>query len=178
VGNWYKKLKKARARRPRRRKPDLSETQILAWADAHHQRTGTWPGCKDGLIADALGEKWTNVDAALRGGARGLPGGSSLPQLLERHRGYRNRSHLPPLTEEKILAWADARFRRTGAYPHCTQGAIPDAPGGTWENVDMDLREGVRGLQGGSSLPHLLHERRGVPLVMEPPPLTEEQIWV
>jgi len=156
--------------------PPLSEKQIVAWADAHYRRTGAWPSCVDGAIADAPGETWVNVDALLRLGGRTLPGGSSLPRLLERRRGVRNRSELPRLTIGRILSWADAHFRRTGAYPACTRGAIEESPGESWHNIDAILRQGGRGLPGGSSLPQLLHRRRGVPLRLEQPALTEKQI--
>ena len=48
------------------------------------------------------------MDAALRKGVRGLPGGSSLAQLLRQRRRGQNASDLPPLTEDQILTWADA----------------------------------------------------------------------
>jgi hypothetical protein len=70
----------------RRRRPALTVEQVLAWADAHHARTGDWPTRRTGPVADAPGEKWVNVDQALQGGVRGLPGGDTLARLLDRHR--------------------------------------------------------------------------------------------
>ena len=66
--------------------PPLTEDQILAWADAHFARTGEWPSANDGPVADAPGEKWVNLDLALRKGRRGLSGGDSLAKLLDRRR--------------------------------------------------------------------------------------------
>jgi hypothetical protein len=60
--------------------PRLSVEQILAWADAHHER-GQWPNRNSGEVADAPDEKWFNIDQALVKGLRGLPGGSSLAKL-------------------------------------------------------------------------------------------------
>ena len=40
-------------------------------------------------------------------------------------------------------------------------GPIPEVPGEQWRNVDAALREGFRGLPGGSSLTQLLTEGRG-----------------
>src|SRR4051812_41070329 len=98
-----------RQRRTKKRAPELTVAQILAWADAYHQRIGAWPmRDSSGRIAGSLGEKWYNVDMALRRGSRGLPGGSSLAQLLAERRGYRNRKQLPPFTVRQILARADA----------------------------------------------------------------------
>jgi hypothetical protein len=71
-----------------RRKPPLTVEQILAWADAHHARTGRWPTARTGPVPEAPGEVWRNLDAALYRGGRGLPGGGSLARLLHQHRGY------------------------------------------------------------------------------------------
>ena len=68
--------------------PPLSESQILKWAAAFHDRTGKWPRVKSGAIVDAPGETWSGVNAALERGNRGLPGGSSLARLIKEH--YRN----------------------------------------------------------------------------------------
>src|SRR5262249_37154304 len=67
--------------------PPLTEDEILRWADLHCQRTGAWPQRRTGRVADAPEETWAGVDNALRYGRRGLPGGSSLAQLLRALRG-------------------------------------------------------------------------------------------
>ena len=79
-------------RRPRRRpaaRPRstirLTIELILAWADAHHAATGRWPTITSGPIASVPGEKWVNLDAALRLGRRGLPRGTSLTRLALPH---------------------------------------------------------------------------------------------
>jgi hypothetical protein len=154
----------------------LTTAEILAWADAYHERTGEWPIIRSGLIPEALGENWRRVDNALRYGLRGLPGGSSLARLLDECRGVRNVQNLAPLTEPQVLLWADAHHRRTGDWPNDDSGPIADAPGEVWRNVDMALREGHRGFPGGSSLAQLLAKRRGVPNRMALPALTVEQI--
>src|SRR5207244_488778 len=38
--------------------PPMKRKEILAWADAHHKRTGTWPTGASGPIAEAPGETW------------------------------------------------------------------------------------------------------------------------
>jgi hypothetical protein len=50
--------------------PRLSIKQILAWADAHHTRTGTWPRRDSGPVADARSETWGGIDTALKSGVR------------------------------------------------------------------------------------------------------------
>lgn len=151
-------------RRPRRLwakpRPPLAVAQILAWADAFHQRRGRWPIAKDGRIRETWDDSWRSVDQALRKGRRGLYGGSSLARLLCEHRGVRNRKELPPYTIEGILAWADAHRARTGEWPHERSGPVVDAPGETWNAVESALRQAARGLPGGSSIARVLAEHR------------------
>jgi hypothetical protein len=68
-----------------RDRPNLTVAQVLAWADAHHARTGGPPRVASGPVADAPGEDWRAINSALRRGLRGLPGGESLGRLLVRH---------------------------------------------------------------------------------------------
>ncbi len=142
--------------------PPLSREQILTWADAYRRRTGCWPDRNSGPIPEAPGETWLAVQVALQQGHRGLPGGSSLAGLLAEERGVRNQATVPPLSPERILAWADAHHRRTGRWPRSTSGPVTDAPGETWLAIQTALQKGQRGLPGGSSLARLLAEHRGV----------------
>jgi hypothetical protein len=154
------------------RRPHLTIGQILAWADAHRERTGQWPLVYSGPVHD---ETWRILDTALRTGCRGLPGGSSLPQLLRKCRGVPIwRSRLPSLSIGQILKWADAYRKKTGRWPGVDSGEA--APGETWERVNEALSRGHRGLQGGSSLAKLLAKRRGKPNKQALPPFSIEQI--
>jgi hypothetical protein len=134
---------------------------ILAWADAHHARTGKWPTINSGEIAESPGDSWRKVHEALRLGSRGLPGGSSLAKLLAQHRGSRNALRPPDLTIPQILAWADAFHERNGRWPKSTDGAIPEAPGESWHSVRYALKRGKRGLRGESTITALLAQERG-----------------
>ena len=99
-----------------RREP-LTVEQVLAWADAHHARTGGWPACKSGPVPEAPGEAWGNIDSALRHGHRGLPGGDTLPRLLDRHRGRRGHGWVPwtPAEDELVRTLPPAEAaERTG----------------------------------------------------------------
>jgi superfamily II DNA or RNA helicase len=142
--------------------PKLTSKQILRWADAHHQKTGQWPKLTSGDVLGVIGEKWGNIDSALLIGLRGLPGGSSLAQLLAERRGVRNLGGLPDLAIEQILKWADAHHQKTNEWPYKTSGDVMGAPSEKWRNIVNALRIGLRGLPGGSSLAQLLAERRGV----------------
>jgi hypothetical protein len=143
------------------RRPQLSISQILAYADAFHRRTGRWPSRDSGRIVGALGESWQAINVALSHGHRGLPGGSSLALLLHQWRGLRHKRRLPRLSIKKILAWADAHFQCTGTWPHHDSGAIAEAPGETWLAVAKALIAGSRGLAGGTTLARLLAKHRG-----------------
>lgn len=156
--------------------PRLTKRQILAWADVHHRRTGEWPTPKSGCVLGALGEKWYNLHVALHQGGRGLPGGDSLPRLLARYRRVRHAGDRPRLTQQQILAWADAHHDRTGNWPTENSGRIVGAPGETWKRVSSALRNGHRGPKGGSSLTRLLEERRGYRCPSRRPRLTHRQI--
>lgn len=138
----------------------LTEDQILFWAEAHKERTGRWPTHKSGVIYGASGESWRRVDDALRQGYRELPGGSSLAKLLQVKHGVKNVQNQQPLTTERILEWIDEHEMRTGKWPNRMSGAIHNAPGEIWRNVDNALRYGLREFSGGSSLARLIHEHR------------------
>jgi len=171
-----KLLARERGVRNRASVPRLSRKRILAWADAHKRRTGSWPTKQPVSIPEAPDETWAAVEAALRDGRRGLRAGSSLARLLSEHRGRRNRKNLPRLSNKKILAWADAHQRRTGRWPTVNAGPVEDAAGETWAALDDALRQGHRGLPGGSSLRQLLVRKRGLRDPRRLPRLTEEQI--
>jgi len=47
----------------------LTQRQILAWADTHHRRTGSWPNIKSGPVKESPAESWGNIDAAYAGSA-------------------------------------------------------------------------------------------------------------
>jgi hypothetical protein len=52
-------MPKARKKRP---PYDPPLKQVLAWADAHHERTGEWPGVLSGPVKDNLNENWRKKD--------------------------------------------------------------------------------------------------------------------
>ena len=73
-GYWFGVLNDAvRADRLRGEPRDLSEDDILGWADAFYARHGDWPSFDSGPIPESCGETWLTVSAALALGLRGLP---------------------------------------------------------------------------------------------------------
>ena len=156
--------------------PRLTVRQILLWADQYREQTGRWPSDASEPLPAMNGERWPAIDAALRTGYRGLPGGESLPQLLARKRGARNIHALPRLTIKQILAWADDHYRHMDAWPTADSGPVLVEPGETWRSVDNGLRLGLRGLPSGDSLAKLMSRRRGVRNRKALPPYSVSQI--
>jgi hypothetical protein len=133
------------ARMPVRR-PPLSIEQILAWADAHHARTGVWPTAHSGPAADAPVETWGAINNALTRGHRGLPRGDSLARLLDRHREHRQDNRvswtaaedewvrtLPPAaaaaqTGHSLRAVYQRRYRLGVGLPPDQRGWAENAP--------------------------------------------------
>ena len=115
--------KRRRAAQPRA-KTQLTIDLILSFADAHHAATGCWPRMNSGTVLGQTELNWIRVNRALREGGRGLPGGTSLADLLQEHRGIRNKQNLPRLDVEQIMAWADAHRNATGEYPHADSGPV------------------------------------------------------
>jgi hypothetical protein len=161
---WAWEQEQFPVRRPRRRtqveyrRPTLTIAHILTWADAHHRATGEWPNNRMGLVQGIPFEfTWRVIDSSLARGLRGLPGASSLAQLLDEHRDMG-----PPLTVEQILEWADAHHTATGHWPTFTSGPVRGAEDENWARLDTLLRTGGRGLRRGLSLLLLLEKHRGV----------------
>ena len=169
-------LAQHRGQRNRSSLPRLTVEEILAWADAHFAIHGRWPDTTSGPIAAAPQETWGAISVVLTKGHRGLPGGVSLARLLAQHRGRRDRSALPGLTIDQILAWADAHFAAHGRWPTNTCGSVGAAPEETWRNLDTALAKGSRGLSGRTTLARLLTQHRGRRNRSFPPRLTVEEI--
>jgi superfamily II DNA or RNA helicase len=171
-----KLLAEKRGVRNPRSLPNLTIERILQWADEHYKKTGKWPNMKSGKVQGAPSEKWMNIHASLYAGTRGFPGDSSLAQLLAEKRGVRNPKDLPELTIERVLEWADDHHEKTGKWPNRKSGILYGNPGETWGRINEYLYAGGRGLPGGSSLPNLLMEKRGVRNPKNLPDLTIESI--
>jgi hypothetical protein len=154
----------------------LTLSEILTWADEYRAATGRWPSISSGEIPAAPGESWASVDALLLRGGCGVPVGTTLRQLLDAY--WEDRLLVEPsdLNLEQILAWADAYHDVHGNWPIPNAGPIPWAPRTTWRGIDNCLKQGSRGLPGGSSLLRLLEEHRGRQRPGAKPRLTVEQI--
>src|SRR5262249_14806377 len=117
-----------------------------------------------------------SINDNLRGGGRGLPGGTTLAKLLAERRDARNVHTRGELTVDQILAWADAHHEATARWPTFHSGPGREAPGETWRKIHACLYGGLRGLPGGSSLARLLAEHRGARTPRRRPDLTVDQV--
>jgi hypothetical protein len=75
-------LTKHRGVRNRSYLPPLHIETIRLWVVAYRNRTNRWPTSKSGAVLEAPGETWGCIHQALKVGQRGLPGGSSLPEVI------------------------------------------------------------------------------------------------
>jgi len=139
--------------------PGLTERQILEWADAHERTTGNWPTAKSGPV-EGTDETWAGICWALLSGRRGL-GKQSLANLLATHGRKRNLMTLPQLTTATLLAWVDQYRAANAQWPKRTSGVIKGTAE-RWSLIDSALKQGNRGLPGGSSLSQFLAEHRDV----------------
>ena len=80
-----KVLAKHGFRRHLHAQPRLTEKKILRWVKSFRRRHGRWPRSHEREAVGVEGEKWRNIGNALMYGLRGMPGGSSLPQLITEH---------------------------------------------------------------------------------------------
>jgi hypothetical protein len=150
--------------------------ELLVWMDQHHEVHGRFPTKDSGPISESPDDTWQSVDTALRDGCRGLRGGSSLALFLAKYRNRRTRVALPPLSYRKILAWCDSHKERERQFPNVNSGPVFEDDRENWSAIDNALRQGSRGLRGGSSLLRLLVRKRGVRDPLNLPALTEEGI--
>jgi superfamily II DNA or RNA helicase len=155
-------------------RPELTEEQVLEWADQHHSKTGSWPNQTSGAI-EGTTETWLGVNAALNKGLRGFDGGSSVIQLLIDSGRLPKRDWDDTITHEQILKWCDAFYQLHGSWPKRSDGDVPDTHY-TWLTVDNQLRAGWPASPTKSSLPQLLHKHRDYRHRHLLPPLRPRQI--
>jgi hypothetical protein len=118
-------------------------------------------------------EKWKYLDQCLRMGRRGLPGGSSLHNIL---RELKQRPET--VSERQIRIWAKAFFKDTDRWPtkHDQNSLRYSTYDITWHGWDRALQRGWYGLPGGSSLSELVAPlRRGSQKAGRPDAKTETE---
>lgn len=136
--------------------PPLSESDVLSAMDKYKARTGRWPTQKSGNATGDIGFQttWRNINSRL--GRRR----TSIPMLLV----ARGRRAGGTLTEEVVLTAIQKHIARTGLPPSVRRNDATDDFGypEKWANINVALRDGLRGLPAGSSLSRFLKEH-GLP---------------
>jgi hypothetical protein len=154
----------------------LTIGEVLAWADAHHARTGQWPAPSSGKVDGVPHETWAKIDNALARGYRGFPGGFTLHELLFEARGARYRYARKNAKLKRILAWACAHFETHGIWPHRRSGTIPDSDGETWGSIYNSLRSGKYARRRRRAIERLVAKRRVPNALNKPADLSIAQI--
>lgn len=154
---------------PTYQRQQLNEEAILDAARRFIARVGRPPSCVSGDatqdFAHRRREDWRGVDVALRLGFRGLPGGTTLSELLRRHQIGMNAYGIHGLTEENIVMAAKKHHARTGWWPRHSE-KLKDATEDfgfkvTWDTVRLALAKGTHRLPGRDTLDGLLQRTLG-----------------
>src|SRR6516225_1055615 len=109
-------------------RPPLTRALILKWIN--RRKTGGLPAADSGPVVGQPGEDWRAINACLRLGLRGLPGGSSIARLLG-EAGLKPYRRDVPLTIEEIVNWLEGDHQETGKWPTRKSGTVRAAPGET-----------------------------------------------
>jgi hypothetical protein len=105
-------------------------------------------------LQELQNENWNSINTALSHGLRGLSGGDSIANLLERNGRKINRINRPKLTDKIILKACDKYYKLNGKWPKGKDKthSVPELPDETFRLFDIALNNGMRGLPGGDSL--------------------------
>ncbi len=173
-------LEAERGARNIRSLPNYTTAKVVEWADTYFKDNGEWPTRSSGPIKGVPGETWARVAAAVEQGLRGLPKMSSLQALLRKEKNAEsNRAIRLKLPEEEILKLLKGYNKRhPGKWPtETTKDPVLKKKGLSWRKIDRSLREGARGLPGGSSIAKFLTEKLGIRNGNRPGPISEDTIW-
>jgi hypothetical protein len=156
----------------------LTEKSILEDAAKFHIIHGEYPKDADPRpVPDKSDETWIAYSIALRKGLRGLPGGTSLPRLLDTHGLVRNHLSAMVLTPELIVGWMRVFQRTHGVLPsENTIEPVPGQPLESWPAIASALRSCNRGLPPGLSLAKLKEKHFSWRNAKNTPPLTVDQV--
>lgn len=148
----------------------LTEELILQLMQEYQEKTGIWPSYKN--YDTTVGGTWCAINSLLDRGGRGLPGGTSLAELRRKITGEQYSRKFEQLSEECIWKWMQEYKEMNGKYP--VQNERSECPDGSkWIAINASLRQGSRGLPGGSSLQILRIKMTGESQKI----LSEEAIW-
>jgi hypothetical protein len=164
--------------------PNLTKEIIINWVRSYIDKHKRKPYKSDGIVEFAEGEFkgiiWNSINSALNRGNRGLPGNSSLSDLIEENFDIKNPKNAPQLSENSICDLIQTFIDLYERKPQSTDENVPGIEGLSWANIDRRLREGSYGLPGGSSLAQLIRERFSIrdQVIVPTIPLEMIHSWV
>lgn len=134
------------------KKDDLTIDQIKKTGEDYRKQYGKYPFVRSKEPVPGMpNETWGGINAALRHGCRGLPGGSSLAILFDKKKD--------DFTIDQIKKAGEEFKKQYGKYPFITsKELVPGLPNENWSIINDALRHGFRGLPGGSSLSKLFNK--------------------
>jgi superfamily II DNA or RNA helicase len=144
-GSSLAKIRREKSGEPDTRNVMLTEELIWQWMEGFRDKQGKFPTLSS--FEGTEGGRWVTINEALKGGYRGLPGGSSLLKLRKKMLGPADSDKL---TEGIIFEWMREHFAEHGRWPTQRCGKSPSDV--NWKTIDSRLRIGHRRLTGGSSL--------------------------
>lgn len=138
------------------RKSDLTEDMIVEAMKEYYNQNGKYPSVRSGDASEYFkdNETWSGIHECIRYGSRGLPGGSSLSKLKKKHFDIKEKERL---TEGMIVKAIEKYYDQNGRYPSKGDGDASEyfKDNETWRGINACLKQGNRGLPGGSSLSKL-----------------------
>lgn len=137
--------------------PEFTREQLKGWIGRFIETHGKKPNKRDGIVeftgSDFKGITWNAINTALNRGNRSFSPGSSLASFTETEFGIKNPKRKPTLSEDGIRELIQNFIARHGRKPQKTDGLIEHHEGNlSWQIIDRRLRDGNKGLSGGSSL--------------------------
>ncbi len=153
-------------------KAPLSKEDLTSWIQKYIEKYEKKPSRTSGVVEFTIGNlqgiTWRNIDVALMEGLRGLPCNSSLAAFIKENFGIAQRKANPTLlSEDLIFSWITQFMTKHGRKPSPKKdGVIEFATeayqGETWVSISAALRNGGRGLSGGTSLSSFIENRLAV----------------
>ena len=150
----------------------ISEAQVMLWTKLYHEKTEEWPKqvSKDVWQKDEAGQwqimpglNWSQIHLWFNQGLRGFPGGYTLSDLRQKN-GLCDPYEFGQVSENKIISWMRQFEEKTGKWPKQSdkevwekdeEGKWRAIPRLNWSALELWLRQGMRGLPGGSTVSQL-----------------------
>ena len=133
----------------------LSIEQVLYWCDIYYKKNNKYPGQYAKSIPEMQGESFTNINAALNIGHRGLPKMTGLAGLLAKERGYIHNQNKPSIDLDDVIKEMINFFKANKKFPTADNKLIAGSLGCKWSALNSSLHNGGRGLPKGLSLAKL-----------------------